>query len=217
MAISPALVAEVLSKCARHCCICRRFRPLYLQVHHIDEQAAGGGDEFGNLMPICVSCHCDVHTQTKLTRRFTIPELQLHRDNVYRLVTEGKLPSGRADDDGFTALSAPIVALLRNVPPPAGAVPELTREAIEILLAAATSNQPIDVLAERKGMIFLTADRQFGSLEDLRVGAMYRHGKNLLLKHHLVEGASSPFLVTYAGYLVADDIGAAAEQARSGS
>jgi hypothetical protein len=39
-------------------------------VHHIVEQADGGGDELDNLIPICRTCHSDVHTNTKLTRRF---------------------------------------------------------------------------------------------------------------------------------------------------
>src|SRR5437868_14047629 len=96
MAIPPNLVAEVLAKCGRHCCICRRFRPTQLQVHHITEKSEGGGDELDNLIAICVSCHSDVHTNTKLSRRFTARELKLHREEVFRLVSEGKLPSGAA-------------------------------------------------------------------------------------------------------------------------
>jgi hypothetical protein len=34
-----------------------------------------------------------VHSNTKLTRRFNVKELELHRENVYRLVADGKLPS----------------------------------------------------------------------------------------------------------------------------
>jgi hypothetical protein len=41
-----------------------------------------------------VSCHSDVHTETKLTRRFSAKELKLHRDNVYQLVVDGRFLPG---------------------------------------------------------------------------------------------------------------------------
>ncbi len=55
-------VSVVLVKCARHCCICRRFSPLQIQVHHIIEQCDGGTHDEDNLIPICISCHSMVHT-----------------------------------------------------------------------------------------------------------------------------------------------------------
>ncbi len=112
MAVSPDRAAEILAKCARHCCICRRFRPLHLQVHHIVEQSEGGSDEPDNLIAICVSCHSDVHTETKLTRRFTTKELKLHRDNVCQLVADGKLPISEESPDQLAKLSASIVQAL---------------------------------------------------------------------------------------------------------
>ena len=94
MGIPESVVADLLAKCGRCCCICRRFEPLHLHIHHIIEVADGGTDDPDNLIPSCLTCHSDVHTKTKLTRRFTPNELKQHRDLVFRLVAEGKLPSG---------------------------------------------------------------------------------------------------------------------------
>ena len=52
MAVPQSVVDELMAKCARHCCICRRFRPLHLIVHHIVERNDGGTDEPGNLIVI---------------------------------------------------------------------------------------------------------------------------------------------------------------------
>lgn len=96
MAIGDEKAAEILSKCARHCCICRKFRPMHLQIHHLIEKSEGGDNSFDNLIPICTYCHSNVHTITKLTRRFTIEELKKHRNSVYSLVNKGKLPSSES-------------------------------------------------------------------------------------------------------------------------
>jgi hypothetical protein len=53
--IPPDLVDKTMVKCARRCCICRRFRPTKLQVHHIRERSKGSSDEEANLI---VSCLC---------------------------------------------------------------------------------------------------------------------------------------------------------------
>jgi len=93
MAIPTKIADEILVRSARHCCICRKFRPLHLQIHHIIEQSEGGTDDIDNLIPICTYCHSDVHTKTQLTRRFTSDELSMHRESVFELVNKGRLPS----------------------------------------------------------------------------------------------------------------------------
>lgn len=93
MAIPQETVDNILGKCARHCCICRKFLPLHLHIHHIIEKNEGGTDELDNLIPVCEHCHSNVHTSPKMTRRFTQEELKIHRNNVFELVNKGKLPS----------------------------------------------------------------------------------------------------------------------------
>jgi hypothetical protein len=210
MAVSPSRAAEVLAKCARHCCICRRFRPLHLQVHHIVEQSEGGKDDLDNLIAICVSCHCNVHTDTKLTRRFTVKELQLHRENVYRLVADGKLPGGNESTDPLAILSASIVQVLLSHTRQAPIVrPQLPAESIEILLAAVRGNTPINMVRYDGGMSVLAGGQTFGEPFDLRSSARYRNGVNQLYSNGLVEGDAELLFVTHSGYLLADDILAA--------
>lgn len=93
MSIKSKTSDELLVKAARHCCICRKFRPTHLQIHHIIEKNEGGTDQIDNLIPICTYCHSDVHSNTKLTRRFTQDELRMHRNSVFDLVSKGRLPS----------------------------------------------------------------------------------------------------------------------------
>lgn len=85
--------AIVLANAARHCCICRQFLPLYIQVHHIKERCNGGTDDISNLIPVCIQCHSAIHTKTNMTRAFSEMELKKSRDSVYQMVEEGKLPA----------------------------------------------------------------------------------------------------------------------------
>lgn len=132
MAISELAAAHVLVRCARHCCICRRFDPLHLQVHHIVLSSEGGSDEPDNLIAVCLTCHCDVHTKAPFTRRFTPLELKGHRDAVYDLVAQGRLPS---QVPGALAAAADAVKQLVSVKTEQV---ELSQTQIEILVAAGT-------------------------------------------------------------------------------
>lgn len=46
MAFTDEIRSKVLSKFARVCCICREFKPLHVQVHHIREKSEGETDEW---------------------------------------------------------------------------------------------------------------------------------------------------------------------------
>ena len=91
---------KVLADCGRCCCLCRRFKPIQLQVHHIVLKSEGGKDELDNAIALCLTCHTDVHTKAPFTRRFSVEELKMHRENVCRLVAEGKLPAGEVVPSG---------------------------------------------------------------------------------------------------------------------
>ncbi|MHA6165260.1 HNH endonuclease [Bacillus mojavensis] len=96
MALTLEVCSEVLAKCARICCICRLFKPLHVQVHHIREKADGGSDDFDNLIPVCIECHASIHTKTKMTQNFSEKEIKKIRDDVYELVSTGYLPKSRS-------------------------------------------------------------------------------------------------------------------------
>jgi hypothetical protein len=205
---SQRVVDEVLSKCARHCCICRRFRPLHLQVHHIRERSEGGTDDFENAFPICISCHADVHTQTKLTRRFTRSELKAHRDAVYQLVAEGKLPTPDPEVAPIDSMSAAIIRVIRSsskLATPNEASP-LSAEAAEILVLAANSSIPINFLKYDGGLTYHVGGKALSEPGDLRTEAKYRKAMNDLLGKGLIEQIDDQLFLTDLGYTVADDL-----------
>lgn len=98
MKLNIEIYSDVLAKCARICCLCRKYKPLHIQIHHICEKADGGTDEFDNLIPVCIECHASIHTKTKMTKNFSEKELKKIRDNVYELVGTGQLTRNEAID-----------------------------------------------------------------------------------------------------------------------
>src|SRR5215470_9735207 len=96
--IPQELADKMMIRCGRRCCICRRFRPTKLQVHHIVERNEGGSDDEDNLIVTCFSCHSDVHTKVPFARRFSVAELKGHRDAVIKLIEDGTLVAADSDD-----------------------------------------------------------------------------------------------------------------------
>jgi HNH endonuclease len=199
MPVPDQLADEILVKCARHCCICRRYRPLHLQVHHIKPREDGGGDEPDNLIAVCLLCHCDVHTQTLFTRRFSMAELKGHRDAVYRLVAEGKLPI--AEIPGAHERAVAGASQLGNV--------ELEREVTltptesEILVTAA------DGKGHEQGLVEVTHFQiQMGSktiiFADQREGARYKEAFHRLRQCGVFDGVSGGYGAGAQFYLNAE-------------
>lgn len=211
MAIPQSTADHILALCARHCCICRRFRPLHLQIHHIDERAEGGDDSFDNLIATCLTCHSDVHTQTRLTRRFTSRELKQHRDAVYKLVADGKLRGSNEPFDAWSQLSAAIVAQLRERPLAdiPSATGELSAEAIELLLEAVRQDTPIHAIEYDGGFAVKIGPKTFGEDFNNRDAARYRHAISCLQDANLVSGTGSLIEVSYHGFILADELIAA--------
>ena len=142
MSISDEAIISVLIKSARHCCICRKFLPLQIQVHHIIEQSVGGSDDESNLIPICIYCHSMVHTKTHMTKSFSIDELKGHRDMVYDMVAKGKLPAQPSLTAGeIQAISTSIIETLNSQKKDL----TLSNDANKILLAAACEDSNIQV------------------------------------------------------------------------
>ena len=208
MAIPEAVVADVLVKCARHCCICRRFDPLHLQVHHIEERSKGGSDDSDNLIAICLTCHCDVHTETLFTRRFTVTELKGHRDAIYALVAAGKLPSVVNPD--ATARAA-MSAMSEAAPTRIETKVTLSPTQVEILLRAGTAT------GRNEGLIEITHGQiQMGDKElvfqNQREGTRYKEAFAGLLGLGVVDGisegygAGSQYYLNAKGYRWVDQL-----------
>ncbi len=218
MSVPDRLAAEVLAKCARHCCICRRYRPLHLQVHHIVERANGGTDDLDNLIPICVSCHSDVHTVTRLTRRFTVQELKLHRDKVYDLVESGHLPAGELGAETVETIAAAIIDRLRA----SDAVrfsssTSLPSAALELLVAAVCEDAPIQVRRHEAGAVEFATGKQSFYLFPTEASARPPEPEERLgplQDARLIRRAGELFYVTPAGATLVDEVVSVASQSR---
>ena len=142
MSVPENIIAKILVKSARHCCICRRFSPLQIQIHHIIEQRDGGTNDEENLIPICIVCHASVHTKTNMTKGFSQIELKGHRETVYDMVAKGKLPLQAQITGGeMQALSAVILETLKAE----NKNKDLSDRATEILLAVACEESPATI------------------------------------------------------------------------
>ncbi len=204
--IDPEVIDRMMVRCGRRCCICRRFRPTKLQVHHIVERSQGGSDDEDNLIVTCFSCHSDVHTKVPFARRFSVAELKGYRAALVSLVEAGTL--GVADTDDTDEAVAAIVQEMRAVPKPQI---ELLPEAVEILTKA------VGVEGGMQGMIHFVRHEMWFSLlvggvdqfsyDDHRRQARYKKALDQLLQCRLVEWRCDQILdVTYAGYLAADEM-----------
>ncbi len=201
MPFSKDVADSVLVKCGRHCCICRRFKPTMLQVHHILEESRGGSSDEENAIPLCVTCHIDVHTKTPFAQRFSPDELREHRDRVYRLVEEGKLVAEERDVE-----FRPIVTRTTSVPD----FVSLSSLAQEILVAAASEESYVLLsVCDGGGLI------QAGSMSrELGHGRQLAEAKSAIneletLRCLEVAGPSREVWdVTLRGYQVADALAA---------
>lgn len=199
-------IDSMMVKCGRRCCICRRFRPTKLQVHHIIEQAQGGTDDEDNLIVTCFSCHTDIHTKVPFARRFSVGELKDHREAVIRMVTEGKLPLGDTDDTD--EVIARVVQQMRAVENP---TIELLPEAVEVLTKAVKSEGGMqgmfNFVKHQMGFSLLVAGVDQFDFHAHRLQARYKKALEQLLQCKLVAWRCDEILdVTYEGYLAADEL-----------
>jgi hypothetical protein len=204
---------QSLTRCARICCICRRFRPSHIQVHHIVERSEGGTDDLDNLIPACIFCHQGhVHATVPFTQRFSAQELKGLRDSVYALVAEGKLVPPDTDADASVSPSTSAGASARPVRTTltiAGGRfvdPDLPTEATELVVAMAASQNGHLVVTRYTGGVILHTDA--GVLKNELVGRSWALYQDVLdelavagvlrrLAPHLYE-------LTLAGYKCAD-------------
>ncbi len=208
MSIPQNHIDKLLSDCGRRCCICRLFKPLHLQVHHIQPREDGGSDEPENLIALCVNCHSSIHTKTCMTRHFTAAELQQHRENTIAFVREGRFVENSEPPTNADAIVAAIFSALAK---PAAPKVDILPEAIEILIMAANSGGTILPYQYDNGWVLVCGQKEFGGDEtDPRTQATYRKAFNELVESGLVEHAQrNVFGVSHDGYLLADQLIAA--------
>ena len=205
---------KLLADCGRRCCICRRFKPLHLQVHHIQPREDGGSDEPDNLIALCVTCHSSVHTKASMARNFTAVELRQHRDNTVTAVREGRLTESTEPPDVFEAtLKAMLSVILPSLAQPTAPSLQLMPAAVEILVTAAKQDQPLLPVQYEGGWALQCGPVQFaGGYTDRRKQATYRRAFEQLVQSGLVEHAhGNVWGISHDGYLLADQLIAAAQ------
>ena len=199
MSIPEKLANELLVKCGRRCCICRRFGPLHLQIHHIVEKSKGGNDDFDNLIAVCLTCHSDIHTHTKLTRRFTIKELKGHRDAVVEMVASGKFGVYDSDKDISSELIDRFIVNLGDKYTSVDLDEDLPPHAIKLLLDSAQNN----------GLVYdMSDDITSGTnLEEIRQASKFKDALEHLENNELLAySKGTVYRVTHKGFLLADKL-----------
>jgi len=205
MAIPNNIVDELMVKCGRRCCICRRFDPLHLHVHHIVEQAEGGTDEIDNLIPVCLTCHSDVHTHTKLTRRFTANELKGHKAVLIEMVANGTLLPIDKEKDNADILIDNLMAILLekkvNIEIDEGIPPHAVKLLIDAVKGDGTVCDMSDVLTSGT------------TIDDIRSTGEIKDAIDNLESNGLMAYMTGiVYRVTHKGFLLADKIIALADE-----
>lgn len=83
MGFNDAQVVDLLIKCRRHCCVCRQFKGVMIEVHHIDRSLADRVDDIENAIPLCADCHGTIghyNNTHPRGRKYRPRELQRLRD-----------------------------------------------------------------------------------------------------------------------------------------
>ena len=57
MGFSKQVKENALVQAARHCCVCRRYTGVNIEVHHIVPRIDGGNDDIDNAIALCFDCH----------------------------------------------------------------------------------------------------------------------------------------------------------------
>lgn len=203
--ISPEVVDAMMVKCARRCCICRRFRPTKLQVHHIKEQSKGGADDESNLIVVCFSCHTDVHTNVPFARRFSNGELIGHRDALVRAIANGQLPVDDTDDTDEAV--ARLIASLHQLARPLDLLPEAAEILVKAVSGEGWAQGAVHAINYDGGFVIKVAGAITLGEGDRRTQVRYKHGLKQLLNASLLDHVSGEqYEVSYDGYLVADEV-----------
>jgi len=95
MAFPPELREKLLLWCDRRCCLCRRVCEIFIELHHIEPESAGGSDEEDNAIPLCFDCHAKVghyNDQAPRGNKFKPEELKKRREQVYEEYTRHLVP-----------------------------------------------------------------------------------------------------------------------------
>lgn len=83
MPFSEKIRQTVLVRSHRRCCVCHQFAGRNVNVHHIVQEADGGGNSIDNAICLCLPCHADAghfNSRHPLGTKYSRDELRAHRD-----------------------------------------------------------------------------------------------------------------------------------------
>lgn len=101
MSFPNSIRLQALVDAARHCCACRRYKGVGVEVHHIVPVSEGGADSSDNAITLCFDCHAAAgHYNPRHPRgtKFRPEELKKHRDLWHAIVANGSVPTPTAKD-----------------------------------------------------------------------------------------------------------------------
>lgn len=85
---------EALVRSGRRCCVCREFKAVGIEIHHIEPEAQSGDNSLDNAIALCFDCHCAAgHYNPDHPRgsKFSPRELRRHRDRHWSDVEQGRI------------------------------------------------------------------------------------------------------------------------------
>lgn len=94
MAFSDKVKTDMMVLCARHCCVCHRYRGLKIEVHHIIPKQQGGEDIIDNAIALCMDCHADAgHYFAGHPKGIKLSPEELHKQKIawIEIVREHKI------------------------------------------------------------------------------------------------------------------------------
>lgn len=86
MSFPDAVAEELLVSSGRRCGLCRKFKGVHIELHHIVPKEQGGQDTFDNGIPLCFDCHAEVKHYDPAHprgRKLGPSELRKHRDRLF--------------------------------------------------------------------------------------------------------------------------------------
>ncbi len=90
--IDSQTVFELLHKCRRTCCVCRKPNQPFI-IHHIIPWAESHSHDIENLVVLCLGCHSEAHTKRELAQNLTRDQLRQHKAQWQRTVESSDLES----------------------------------------------------------------------------------------------------------------------------
>lgn len=98
---------QVLIASSRRCCVCRQYKGVGVEVHHIIQEADGGPNTLDNAIVLCFDCHAAAgHYNPRHPKgtKFSPSELRRHRDDWFRRVAAAGIAEvGHDNFDGYLA------------------------------------------------------------------------------------------------------------------